>query len=259
MNSRFLATVWIATLSGCSTTVQAPEESAGQASSPVHLVIAVSPHDLAFYSHSGLIESRYRNATCGYTILANHSARQFPRPEWAISVYEVIDKDAPAVRVEAAAFRVTSRDRQAPVEARAPITALTFTLKGTGTTLVANIVQSNGPSGGINAMLQTAPAQVLMKALYYGYPVEISLTHQDDTTDLLEVRNWSSPSVDWKLGYFQQCMYDLYPVQAGARYFLYELVYGPAGGVQSLHSDVSYCFGPYDVAGSCPADGRDRQ
>jgi hypothetical protein len=243
MHLRPLATVWIATLAGCSSLAQA------------HSAIEVSPHDVAVYSHSGLVGSRYRNATCGYTILANHSSRQFPRPEWAIDVYEVMDDDTPVFRVTASAFRVVSKNRNAAVEARAPITALSFTLQGHGAPLTADIKHSGGPGGGINATLEPVAALELLQALYRGYAIEISAELQDGTTDVLEVHNWSSANVDWKLGYFQDCVYQLSPVQAGVRYYLYEFVFGP-GGLQSLHSDVAYCFGADDVAGLCPPEER---
>jgi len=214
-------------------------------------------------------------------IQGNSYSWRVPRPEWVISVYEVMDKDTPVVRVEAAAFRVLSNDRKAPVEPHPPIIALTFTPKGRGEPMTANIIgQPNRMSGEINATLETAPAQRLFKAFSWGDPIEISLTYQDGATDMLEVRNWyvatdfsyyvdkgrsyldRGPEGD----YFHECLKSLRPGPAGVRYVVNEL--GPLpltgnGGLEPANTHEpgpigwwappgSFCFGPHGEAGRCP-------
>jgi hypothetical protein len=271
MNICPVAAACLATLAGCSTVAPG---------TPPHT--ALSQDDVSFYEYS--FEQKphvWNNATCGFMIQGNSYSWQVPRPEWAISVYEVMDKDTPVVRVEAAAFRVVSNDRKAPVETRPPITAMTFMLKGRGEPLTANIVgEPNGLSGEINATLETAPAQGLFKALSWGKPIEVSLTYQDGATDMLEVRNWyvardfyyyvdkgrsyldRGPEGD----YFHECLKSLRPGPAGVRYVVNEL--GPlpiisGSGFKPANAHApgpigwwtppgSFCFGPHGEPGTCP-------
>ena len=227
----------------------------------------LSQGDVSFYEYR--FEERpqvWNNATCGFMIQGNSNSWQVPRPEWAISVYEVMDKDTPVVRVEAATFRVVSNDRKAPVEPRAPITALVFTPKGRGEPLTANISgEPSTLSGEINATLDTAPAQGLFKALSWGEPVEISLTYQDGATDMLEVRNWYvARGLSWYVDqgrpyldhvvigdYFHDCLKSLRPGPAGARYVMEQL--GPLlGAIGWWAPPGSFCFGPNGEPGHCP-------
>jgi len=275
VNIRAVATAWLAALAGCSTVAPG---------TPPHT--ALSQDDVSFYEYSFEQEPHvWNNATCGFMIQGNSYSWQVPRPEWAISVYEVMDKDTPVVRVEAAAFRVVSNDRKAPVEPRAPITGLAFALKGRGEPLPANVVgQPNKLSGAINATLDTAPAQGLFKALSWGEPVEVSLAYQDGEKDLLEVHNWYvARGLSWDVDqgrqyldhvvigdYFHDCLKSLRPGPAGLRYVINEL--GPLpltgnGGLEPANTHEpgpigwwappgSFCFGPHGEAGRCPVRER---
>jgi hypothetical protein len=256
MNIRLIATASLAALAGCSTVAPG---------TPSHT--RLSPFDVSFYGYS--FEEKphiWNNATCGFLIRGNHYSWQVPRPEWTISVYEVMDNATPVVRVEAAAFRALTGDRKAPVEPRAPITALAFTLGGHGEPLTADIVGApSGPSGEINATLETVPAQALFKAFSLGEPVEISLTYQDGATDVLEVRNWYVATSFYypgqvysdhgpRDGYFLECLRSLRPAPAGVRYVVNELgpLPPPGAGIAWWSPPGSFCFGPRGEPGRCP-------
>jgi hypothetical protein len=146
MKIRLVAAAWLATLAGCTTVVPG---------TPIHT--RLSEGDVSFYEYSFVEKPRtWENATCGFIIQGNSNSWQVPRPEWTISVYEVMDNDTPVVRVEAAAVRVLSNDRKAPVEPRAPITGLVFTPKGRGQPLTAHIIgEPSRLSGEINAFVSS--------------------------------------------------------------------------------------------------------
>jgi hypothetical protein len=263
-NTRRLAIAWLVTLAGCSSV--APEK-------PTR--IGLSWNDVSFYQYSFEEESRFWNAACGFLIQGNSYSWQIPRPGWAISVYEVMDNDRPVVRVDAAAFRVVSNEPKAPVETRPPITALTFTLQGRRQSLTAKIVgQSNPQTGEINATLETAPAQEVFQAFYYGKPIEISLTYRDGATEVLEVRNWwvaklfdppTRHSFTTDGDYVQQCVKSLHRAPAGAQYVIYQLGPLPITNRGGLHPENthlagpigwwtppgSFCFGPHGEPGRC--------
>lgn len=266
MDIRPIAIVSLAALAGCSAVVPgAPPETPSRT--------RLSQDDVSFYEYSFEEKPRiWNNATCGFLIQGNSDSWHVPSPGWTLSVYEVMDNGTPVVRVEAAAFRVLSHDQKAPVEPRAPITALAFTLKGRGEQLTANITgEPSRLSGEITATLETAPAQGLFKALSRGDPVEISLTYQDGATDVLQVRNWYVARgyyyfVDKGRGYlergpigdyFHDCLKSLRPGPAGVRYVVNQL--GPlplshSGGPIGWWSPPgSFCFGPHGEPGNCPA------
>ncbi len=278
MKIRLVGAAWLVTLAGCSTVLPG---------TPGHT--ALSHDDVSFYKYSFEEKPRvWNNATCGFLIQGNSYSWQVPRPEWTISVYEVMDNDTPAVRVEAAAFRVLSNDRKAPVEPRPAIAALVFTLKGRAEPLIANISgQPSRTSGEINATLETAPAQGLFRAFSQGEPVEISLTYQDGATDVLEVRNWYvARGLSWYVDqgreyldhvvvgdYFHDCLKYLRRGPAGVRYVIDEL--GPLpltgnGGLEPANTHEpgpigwwtppgSFCFGPRGEPGHCPVPDKNEK
>ncbi len=268
MKTRLLVTIWLAPLAGCTPVV--PESK-----QPTNL----SHDDVSFYQYRFEEEPGvWKNATCGYLIRGNSYSWHIPRPEWAISVYEVMDNNTPVVRVDAAAFRVVSNDRKAPVETRPPITHLTFTLKDRGDPLTARIVGPASPlSGEINATLETASAQKLFKAFTWAEPVEVSLTYQDGATEVLEVQSWYVADSDWfgpipTGGFFNECLKALRPGPAGLRYFVDELGPLPITSRGGLHPPDnhprpgpigwwtppgSFCFGPHGEPGRCELPRQD--
>lgn len=229
MTFRRLATTWIATLAGCSAIAQVPEgsTSAQPLGTPPH--IELYNNDVTFNQKYFRLGLRNWNASCGYSILGNHLSREVPRSEWAVSVDEVMDGDTPVVRVRAAAFQVVSKGRDGIVKTRPPIAMLTFSVKGEGEPLTARITGRTSGVNSITATLETAPAQRLLEALHNEQPIEISLTYQDDTTEVLEVRNWW----DSEPNYLHQCLEHLRPAPAGVHFFTYTLdsVSGPGRGL----------------------------
>ncbi len=162
---------------------------------------------------------------CGYTIHGNYDARQVPRPEWAISIDELVDADTPVVRVRAAAFEVVSPERDSPRQPCPPITALTFTLEGEREPLTAHIGGRTSGDNVVEGTLETASAQGLFTAFYEARPIKISLTYPNGATELLEVRGWADRRQFTGLnGYLHQCMERLDPVPVGVKELRYTLV-----------------------------------
>ncbi len=205
---------------------QAPGGSATSQPPATQAPIQLSMNDVLFHERVFSVGSRYSSGMCGYTIHGNFDSRQVPRPEWAISIDESMERDTPVVRVRAVAFEVVSRERDSPRKPHPPITALTFTLEGEREPLTAHIVGSTGKMNAITATLEAAPTQSLLEAFYDGaQPIRISLTYQDGATQVLEVRSWSDHRQFRGVnGYLHQCLERLVPVPAGVKEIKYTLV-----------------------------------
>jgi hypothetical protein len=238
-----IATTWLATLAGCSTMVQAPEGSATSQPPATQPPIKLSENDVFFHERVFRVGSRYWSGMCGYTIHGNHDSTQVPRPEWAISIDEFMDRDTPVVRVRAVAFEVVSKERDSPRRPRPPIKALTFTLAGEREPLTAHIVGQPSGDNAVEATLETPLAQELLEAFYDAQPIKISLTYQDDATEVLEVHAWADRRKFTGLnGYLHQCLQRLDPVPAGVKEVKYKLVSPGSGygfGFESPNSNTA--------------------
>lgn len=248
---RLLATTWLVALAACSGIAQAPEASTiAEAQAPgTSSHIALSRNDVTFNQEYFQLGSQYWTATCGYSILGNHLSQKVPRSEWAVSVDEMMQADAPVVRVRAAAFEVLSKERNSLVKMRPPITALTFTLQDGGEPLATRIIGQPNRINAITAMLDTAAAKRLFEAFYGAEPIEISLTYADGTLEVLEVRNWSDVESASGFNYLRRCLEFLHPAPAGAPRFIYRVVAGPHGEpviCSTKHRRFEdFCFNPF--------------
>ena len=151
MKIRLVGAAWLVTLAGCSTVLPG---------TPGHT--ALSHDDVSFYKYSFEEKPRvWNNATCGFLIQGNSYSWQVPRPEWTISVYEVMDNDMLAVEVEVAAFGVVSTIGK-PRRKCSAIAGPSL--------LIANIsgsAQQNEPERSTRT-LETAPAEGLFRAFSQG-------------------------------------------------------------------------------------------
>ncbi len=233
----------VLSFAGCSTMMQAPAGSATSQPPSTQSPIKLSGNDVVFHERVFSVGSRYWSGMCGYTIHGNYDSRRVPRPEWAISIDELVDGDAPVVRVSAVAFEVVSRERDSSRQLRPPITALTFTLEGEREPLTADIGGRTSGDNVVEATLETAAAQGLFAALYEARPIKISLTYQNGMTDLLEVRSWADRRQFTGLnGYLHQCLERLDPVPAGVKELRYKLVSSGRGygfGYESPNSNTA--------------------
>lgn len=219
------AAAWLATLAGCTGVALTSEGNATSKPPATRPPIRLSENDVLFHERVFRIGSRYWSGMCGYMIRGNYDSRQVPRPEWAISIDELMDRDTPVVRVRAVAFEVTSNGSEAPRKARSPITALTFAVEGEREPLTARIIGRPSEGNVVEAALETAPAQKLLEALYDAQSIEISVTYQDAATEVLEVRGWVDHRQFTGLnGYLHQCLERLDPVPAGVKELSYTLV-----------------------------------
>ena len=149
-----------------------------------------------------------KRGMCGFQIRGNQSSREVPRPEWDLNIDEIVAGEQRVAGISAGAFEVVSQDRKAPRRPRAPIVALSFTIKGDEQIITAQIVGRPNPVNGIRAMLDEAPARRLFKALYNAELITISLRYQDETGDVLQVRNWRDRRQlgGEKNNYFDECL-----------------------------------------------------
>jgi hypothetical protein len=220
-----VAVVCSAIVAACSATGQAPGEQAPGRNAPSQSAVSLSRNDVLFNEHVFRVGSRYWSGMCGFTIHGNYDSRQVPRPEWAISIDELMDGDTPVVRVHAAKFEVVSEARDSPRKPLAPITALAFTLKGEQAPLVAQFAAEGGRTNAMTATLETTAAQRLLEAFYGAQPIKISLTYQDGASEVLNVRNWSDLRQFTGLnGYLHQCLERLNTVPDGVKEIKYTLV-----------------------------------
>lgn len=233
MNIRLLVTASLATLVGCSVVTQAPGQT-GMARAPEsQLPVKLSADDVYFHEHVFEIESHYWTGMCGYMIHGNYHSTQVPRPEWAISVDEFMDGKTPVVGVRAVALEVLSKGRKV----RPPIVALSFTPEGAREPVMSHIMGPPDKFNVVTARLETAPAQALLEAYYYGQPIRISLTYQDGRTELLEVRGLGDRGDFTALsGYLHQCLEHLHEIPAGVTGFDYTLQGGSGEGVFGIES-----------------------
>jgi len=222
---RALATAWIATLAGCTSLGPAPGQGTVSQPPSTQPRVSLSRNDVLFRERVFSVGSRYWSGMCGFTIHGNYDSGQVPRPEWTISIEELMDGDTPVVRVRAARFEVMSKEGNHARKPSAPITALTFAREGEREPLIGHIVGPPSRTNAITATLETAAGQRLLEAFYDARPVTISLTYQDGATEALEVRNWSDLRQFTGLnGYLHQCLEHLNPVPPGAREVTYTLV-----------------------------------
>jgi len=206
-------------VAACSTVQPAPAENAPSQA------LSLSRNDVLFHERVFSVGPRYWSGMCGFAIHGNYDSRQVPRPEWAISIDEVMDRGAPVVRIHAAKFEVVSGGWDSPRKPLAPITALAFTFEGEQELPAAQIVAEGGKTNAITATLETAPGEKLLYAFYDTRPVRISLTYQDGTSEVLNVRNWSDLRQFTGLnGYLHQCLEHLNTVPEGVKETEYTLV-----------------------------------
>ena len=158
------------------------------------------------------------SAMCGFAIHGNYLSHDVPRPVWELNIEEFMAGATPVIAVSGGAFEVVSKDTKAARKPRAPITALSFTMEGEQQPLTARLVGQPNGDNAVKALLETAPAQRLLLALYDARLITISIGYQDGTTELLRVRNWKDRShVSGFEHYLQHCTRLLHPLPPGVR------------------------------------------
>jgi len=150
---------------------------------------------------------------CGFQIRGNHRSGRTPRPEWDINIDELVAGGTRIAGISAGAFEVTSNHRKIARKPRAPISALSFALPGDNQPIVATIVGAPNEANAVRAMMEAEPALRLFIALRSGRLITISLTYQDGTGDVLQIRGMSDMR---KFGggqnnYFDECLRGLAP------------------------------------------------
>ena len=217
---RLVAAAWSAmVVVACSTTEPTSAEHAPSQA------VTLSRNDVLFHERVFSVGSKYWSGMCGFAIHGNYDSRQVPRPEWEISIDELMDRDAPVVRIHAAKFEVVSGGWDSPRKPLAPVTALVFTFEGEPELPAAHIVAEGGTPNAIAATLETAPGEKLLDAFYDAQPVRISLTYQDGASEVLNVRNWSDlRQFTGRNGYLHQCLQHLNTVPDGVKETEYTLV-----------------------------------
>ena len=159
-------------------------------------------------SHSGSNIARTSKPSskrlCGFAIRGNHRSSANPHIEWDLNIDQVVTPNGTVAGVSAGTFDVTDHKRKP----RAPITELSFTLRGVANPIVAEIRGAPNADNGIVALLQPEPASRLFAEFQTEQPILISLQYADRNADQLEVRGFRDRR---KFGggnnsYFSQCL-----------------------------------------------------
>jgi hypothetical protein len=141
---------------------------------------------------------------CGFAIRGNHRNSANPHVEWDLNIDQILTPNGTVAGVSAGTFDVTDHKRKP----RAPITELSFILRGVADPIVAEIRGAPNADNGIVALLQPEPARQLFAEFQTERPIVISLQYADRNSDRLEVRGFRDKR---KFGggdnsYFNQCL-----------------------------------------------------
>ena len=124
---------------------------------------------------------------CGFQIRGNHRSREIPRSEWDLNINKIVAGDRQVDGITAGAFDVLTSDRKTTRNPRSPIVSMSFAVKGDSQIIAARIVGAPNADNGIKAMIEPEPATRLYTALLNGKEVQISLSYQDGTSQVLQI------------------------------------------------------------------------
>jgi hypothetical protein len=155
-----------------------------------------------------------RTGLCGYNIRGNHRNSANPRVEWDINI-DAIHADTGWVSgVSAGAFDVVGKERKP----KPPIVNLIFSVQGDPQSIPARIVGLPNADNAIKALVETEPANRLFAGLTGDeHLVTITLTYQDNTIDVLQIRGFSDGTYGGKNSKFSNCLRGYTPEIHGVR------------------------------------------
>jgi hypothetical protein len=153
------------------------------------------------------------NGMCGFQIRGNHMSRKVPRPEWDINIDQIVAGGTRVVGVSAGAFEVTSNDKTIMRNSRPPIAQLSFTVKDDIQAIDAKLVGTPNTANAIRGVIDNEPATRLFEAFKTRKLITISLTYQDGTNDVLQVRGWNDSRKfgSGKNNFFEECLRGIAP------------------------------------------------
>jgi len=215
---RQLVIASFAALGASAAAAQSPAAASPAEPAAARPVIDLSQNDVFFISRwfqgAG---SKTWSALCGFAVHGNYLSNDVPRPLWELNIQELMAGDAPVVVISAGTYEVLSQDPKAARQARAPITALSFTVDGSPEPVTARIVGQPGSDNAIKAVVETASGQRLLTGFYDGVPITVSLGYQDGGSEVLRVTNIKDRGhVSGLGGYLQHCTALLHALPPGA-------------------------------------------
>jgi len=154
------------------------------------------------------------NGMCGFQIRGIHMSRKVPRPEWDINIDEIVAGDTRVVGISAGAFDVTSNDKAIMRNSRPPIAVLSFTVKGDIQPINTKLVGTPNTANAIRGVIDSEPAMRLFEAFKTRKLITISLTYQDGTNNVLQVRGWNDLRKfgdGAKNNFFDECLRGIAP------------------------------------------------